>query len=32
MDTILLVEDDLFFREMFSDMLQAEGYLVLRTS
>lgn len=28
MDTILLVEDDRFFREMFSDLLQAEGYQV----
>lgn len=28
MDTILLVEDDRFFREMFSNLLQAEGYLV----
>lgn len=28
MDTILLVEDDRFFRDMFSDILQAEGYLV----
>jgi len=26
MDTILLVEDDRFFREMFSNLLQAEGY------
>jgi len=28
MDTILLVEDDRFFREMYSDLLQAEGYRV----
>ncbi len=28
MDTILLVEDDRFFREMFSDLLLAEGYQV----
>jgi len=28
MDTILLVEDDRFFREMFSRLLSAEGYLV----
>lgn len=28
MDTILLVEDDRFFREMFSNLLQAEGYQV----
>lgn len=28
MDTILLVEDDRFFREMFSALLQAEGYRV----
>jgi len=28
MDTILLVEDDKFFREMFSGLLQAEGYQV----
>jgi diguanylate cyclase (GGDEF)-like protein len=28
MDTILLVEDDRFFREMFSALLQAEGYQV----
>jgi diguanylate cyclase (GGDEF)-like protein len=28
MDTILLVEDDRFFREMFSKLLQAEGYIV----
>ena len=28
MDTILLVEDDRFFRKMFSDLLQAEGYHV----
>ncbi len=28
MDTILLVEDDRFFREMFSDLLRAEGYQV----
>lgn len=28
MDTILLVEDDRFFREMFSDLLQSEGYQV----
>lgn len=28
MDTILLVEDDRFFREMFSNLLQAEGYRV----
>lgn len=28
MDTILLVEDDRFFREMFSNLLQAEGYVV----
>ncbi|NTV48256.1 MAG: diguanylate cyclase [Geobacteraceae bacterium] len=28
MDTILLVEDDRFFREMFSGLLQAEGYQV----
>ena len=28
MDTILLVEDDRFFRDMFSDLLQAEGYQV----
>ena len=28
MDTILLVEDDLFFRETFSGLLQAEGYQV----
>lgn len=28
MDTILLVEDDRFFRDMFSNLLQAEGYLV----
>ena len=28
MDTILLVEDDLFFRDMYSNLLQAEGYRV----
>ena len=28
MDTILLVEDERFFRDMFSNLLQAEGYLV----
>jgi len=28
MDTILLVEDDRFFRETFSNLLQAEGYQV----
>lgn len=28
MNTILLVEDDRFFREMYSDLLQAEGYQV----
>jgi diguanylate cyclase (GGDEF)-like protein len=28
MDTILLVEDDRFFREMFTALLQAEGYRV----
>ncbi len=28
MDTILLVEDDRFFREMFSNLLFAEGYQV----
>jgi diguanylate cyclase (GGDEF)-like protein len=28
MDTILLVEDDRFFRETFSDLLKAEGYTV----
>ena len=28
MDSILLVEDDRFFREMFSGLLQAEGYQV----
>ena len=28
MDIILLVEDDRFFREMFSSLLQAEGYQV----
>jgi diguanylate cyclase (GGDEF)-like protein len=28
MDTILLVEDDRFFREMFSNLLQSEGYVV----
>lgn len=28
MDTILLVEDDRFFREMFSNLLQGEGYQV----
>lgn len=28
MDKILIVEDDLFFREMFSDVLKAEGYEV----
>ncbi len=28
MDTILLVEDDRFFREMFSNLLNAEGYQV----
>ncbi|NTW99172.1 MAG: diguanylate cyclase [Geobacteraceae bacterium] len=28
MDTILLVEDDRFFREMFSRLLHAEGYRV----
>ncbi len=28
MDTILLVEDDLFFREMYTGLLQAEGYRV----
>lgn len=28
MDTILLVEDDRFFREMFSKLLQTEGYQV----
>lgn len=28
MDTILLVEDDRFFREMFSSLLQSEGYQV----
>jgi diguanylate cyclase (GGDEF)-like protein len=28
MDTILLIEDDRFFREMYSTLLQAEGYEV----
>lgn len=28
MDTILLVEDDRFFREMFSNLLRGEGYQV----
>ena len=28
MDTILLVEDDRFFRDMYSSLLQAEGYQV----
>jgi len=28
MDKILIVEDDLFFREMFSEILKAEGYEV----
>ncbi len=28
MDTILLVEDDRFFREMYSELLRAEGYQV----
>jgi len=28
MDTILLVEDDRFFRDMFTNLLQAEGYQV----
>lgn len=28
MDTILLVEDDRFFREMFSNLLKADGYQV----
>ncbi|MDD2580602.1 MAG: diguanylate cyclase [Desulfuromonadaceae bacterium] len=28
MDTILLVEDDLFFRETYSDLLRSEGYQV----
>ncbi|MDD2851294.1 MAG: diguanylate cyclase [Desulfuromonadaceae bacterium] len=28
MDTILLIEDDHFFRDMFSNLLQAEGYTV----
>ena len=28
MDTILLVEDDLFFREIYSNLLLAEGYQV----
>lgn len=28
MDRILIVEDDLFFREMHSSLLQAEGYLI----
>jgi diguanylate cyclase (GGDEF)-like protein len=28
MDRILLVEDDRFFREMFSGLLKAEGYMV----
>lgn len=28
MDTILLVEDDRFFREMFSELLRGEGYRV----
>ena len=28
MDTILLVEDDRFFRDMYSNLLQAEGYQV----
>jgi diguanylate cyclase (GGDEF)-like protein len=28
MDTILLVEDDRFFREMFTTLLRAEGYMV----
>ena len=28
MDSILLVDDDRFFREMFSNLLQAEGYQV----
>lgn len=28
MDSILLVEDDRFYRKMFSDLLQAEGYHV----
>jgi diguanylate cyclase (GGDEF)-like protein len=28
MDTILLVEDDRFFREMFTNLLQGEGYQV----
>lgn len=27
MDKILIVEDDLFFREMYASLLQAEGYL-----
>lgn len=28
MDTILLIEDDRFFREMYSNLLQGEGYKV----
>jgi diguanylate cyclase (GGDEF)-like protein len=28
MDTILLVEDDRFFRDMYANLLQSEGYLV----
>ena len=28
MDRILIVEDDLFFREMYSSLLQAEGYRI----
>jgi two-component system cell cycle response regulator len=27
MDKILIVEDDLFFKEMYAGLLQAEGYL-----
>ena len=27
MDKILIVEDDLFFREMYASLVQAEGYL-----
>jgi len=32
MDSILLVEDDRFFREMFSGLLQSEGYQVVIAS
>ncbi len=28
MERILIVEDDLFFREVFSDLLKEEGYEV----